>query len=514
MRARLFLPLLLLLSACSGGGSSTEQVGASPAAPGLPPTVPGPGGGTTPPPAQAPYELDGTFLSLSIPGAYPSDLEVDALGSLYTVADALIPATVLGYPAGGGTQSVQIAAAHLIDDDGTQPAQAPGAYDFGGGLFGAFTGDLEIVFERWLLVTVGAGNSISTNGGTPLRLANLVVIDMQAGRVVQTVNLAWPANYTGSQSGGTPFPHIPQSLPSQVSFVPDRDLPNRGRVYVALSNGAGNSNSLSNWYPGTVQIWKADFASPQPISPDTAGRDPAHATRTFVSQHYNPVGLTQYRNGADVDYLLLTNAGSSSFDANYVAVPQSSAIVEVLDLSTRQWKPELEMDLGPILPSPQRIALGRDETGRLFGVLSSQTFSAAYLLDLSGLDNRPPTPADVGLLRTVDLTPGGSLQTGSGFHPGVGLTASARTLVVSTFFPAKLHVVALPGDIGAGPIEVDPDPFGDLLVTPSGGLGALVVPGNNVSDVYVINNGTFDATTFAPKDPAFIASLSTRDGLR
>jgi hypothetical protein len=189
-------------------------------------------------------------------------------------------------------------------------------------------------------------------------------------------------------------------------------------------------------------------------------------------------------------------------------------MVEVLDLSTRQWKPELEMDLGPVLPSPQRIALGRDETGRLFGVLTSQTFSAAYVLDLSGLDNRPPTPADVGLLRTVDLTPGGSLQPGSGFHPGIGLTGSARTLIVSTFFPAKLHVVALPGDIGAGPIEVDSDPFTDLLVTPSGGLGALVVPRNNVSDVYVINNGTFDATTFAPKDPAFVASLTTRDGLR
>ncbi|MHC4409133.1 MAG: hypothetical protein ACYS0F_09035, partial [Planctomycetota bacterium] len=105
-------------------------------------------------------------------------------------------------------------------------------------------------------------------------------------------------------------------------------------------------------------------------------------------------------------------------------------------------------------------------------------------------------------------------QPGSGFHPGIGLTGSARTLIVSTFFPAKLHVVALPGDIGAGPIEVDSDPFTDLLVTPSGGLGALVVPRNNVSDVYVINNGTFDATTFAPKDPAFVASLTTRDGLR
>ena len=45
MRARLLLPLLILVSACSGGGSSAEQVGAAPAAPGLPPTVPGSGGG-------------------------------------------------------------------------------------------------------------------------------------------------------------------------------------------------------------------------------------------------------------------------------------------------------------------------------------------------------------------------------------------------------------------------------------------------------------------------------------
>ncbi|MHC4940702.1 MAG: hypothetical protein ACYTHK_17315 [Planctomycetota bacterium] len=490
MRA-LLLPFLVL-AACSGGGSSGDESTLPPTSPGLPPSSPG--GGSNRPPATDPVDFDGTWINLGKDGGYPSDLEIDRNGSLYTVSDAMIPATVLG-----AGQSVPITATDLIDADGRQPAAAPAAYDLSTGLFGAFTGDIEVVFERWCLVTVGAGNSLGA-----LRLANLVVIDMQAGRVVQTVNLAWLAQHSGTRSGGAVFPHIPQSLPSQVTFVPDKEFPSRGRVYVTLSNGAGTANGITNWYPGTVQIWTADFSAPLPLSPDTAGRNPAHLTRVFVSDHYNPVGLTQYRNGANIDYLLLTNAGTSSFDANWVAIPQSNAAMEVLDLTTRQWKRGLELDLGPILPAPQRMALGRDADGELFGALSSQTFSAVYLLDLAGLDNEPATP--LAFLRTIELQPGGSASAGSGFHPGIGLTPSSRTLVVSTFFPAKLFVVALPADLRGGAAEVNPDPYAELELDASGGLGALVVTGNGA---YVINNGTF-----VPAGPAHVASLTTRDGLR
>jgi len=512
----LLLPVLFFfLAACSGGGGSTgEQAVGAPGAPGVPV---GPGGNPNPPappPGAPPFVADATFLDLGKAGAFPSDLAADGRGSLYTVDDAAIPANVLQYPASGGKRSVPLTASHLIDFDGTRPAAAPSAFDFAGGLFGAFTGDLEVAFERWLLVTVGAGNSASTYQGRELRLANLVLIDMQAGAVVQTIDLAWTVARSGQQSTGNPIPFIPQSLPSQVLFVPSDTAPLRGRVYVAMSNGAGDSNGLTLWYPGTVQVWNVDFSRPQPLAPDLQGRDPLHSTRTFVSNHFNPVGLTRYRNAVDVDYLLLTNAGASRFDASFIAIPESDAILEVLDLSTRQWQPALETDLGPILPAAQRMPLGRDGTGRPFGVLSSQTFAAAYVVGLGGLEQRPPDPQGLGLLRTIELAPDGSTTAGSGFHPGIGLTASSRTMIVSSFLPAALRVVALPEDVANGAIEVDPAPLSGITFDPSGGLGALVVPRHNVSDVYALSNGTFDPATFTPKDPAHVVSFTARDGLR
>ena len=41
-----------------------------------------------------------------------------------------------------------------------------------------------------------------------------------------------------------------------------------------------------------------------------------------------------------------------------------------------------------------------------------------------------------------------------------------------------------------------------------------MVPAHNVSDVYVVSNGTFDFSSYLPKDDAFLAALTTRDGLR
>jgi hypothetical protein len=244
------------------------------------------------------------------------------------------------------------------------------------------------------------------------------------------------------------------------------------------------------------------------------GRDPLHVTKTYVSGHFNPVGLTRYRNAAEVDYLLLTNAGASRLDENYIAQPQSDAVLEVLDLQSRVWRPELEMNLGPVLPATQRMPLGRDATGRPFAVLSSQTYAAAYVVDLTGLESRPADPTGLGLLRTIEFGAGAATTTGSGFFPGIGLTPSSGTLVVSSFLPAALRFASLPGDIAEGAIDVDPSPFVEVRTDPSGGFGALVVPANNVSDVYVLSNGTFDFTTFLPKDHAYVASFTARDGLR
>ena len=412
--------------------------------------------------------------------------------------------------------STEITDAHLIDADGTTPATAPTTFDFGGGLFGAFTGDIEVAENRYAFVTVGAGNSRSVSGSDPLSLSNVVLIDTVTGTVLQTINLGWSANVDGNLNVGPPFTGLPQSLPSQVAYVPNSSFPGTGRLYVAMSNGAGDSNGLSAWFPGTVQIWQVDFSRANPITPDVSGRDPFHPTRLFVSEHFNPVGLTIYRAPLGVDYLLLTNAGASRFDANFNAIPEGDAFLEVLDLTTRQWRPNLTMNLGAILPATQKLAIGRDATGRPFAMLSSQTLSAAFVIDLEGLDQGPARADQLGLLHAVDLAAGGSTTIGSGFHPSIGLSPTSRTAVVSTFFPPKLYVLDLPDDIGENAIGVDIPPFdnANLTATGSGGLGALVVPNDNISDVYFLVNGTFDSTTFLPKDPAYIGTLTTRDGLR
>jgi len=520
MRARFLVSLLsALVLACSGGGSAGDENELPVGLPGTIPTPTTPAPGTTPPPQTQPeVQFDPRFIDLGKAGAYPSDLVTDSSGSLYTVDDAQIPATIVRYPASGGSSpspTVALTAAMLIDHDGTQPATAPAALDFGGGLFGAFTGDLEVVEDRWLFVTVGAGNSWSTNNGAPLRLANLVLINAEQGTVVQTVDLAWPKLSMGEHSNGLSYTFIPQSLPSQVAFVPDPQFPGTGRLYVACSNGAGSSNGLSLWYHGTVQVWLVDFSKAQPLAPDLTARATTDVTRTYVSDHYNLVGLTHFRSDVNIDYLVLTDAGASGFDTNYVAFPETDAVLEFLDLQIEQWRPQYEINLGKILPSAQKIAIGRDSLGRSFGCISSQTYGAAYAVDLSGLDHNPVVVPDLRLLRTIELVPGGAQTEGSGFHPGVGLTASGRTLVVSTFAPASLYVVALPGDIENGVIAVNPAPFdtADLTAELSGGMGALVVPRNNDRDVYVLTNGTFDWTAFLPKDTATIATLTTRDRL-
>ena len=510
---------LLFTGACGGGSSALDTPAQG--APGVPtpPTTPNPRPLPPPPGPQPEVVFDYDFIDLTTAGAFPSDLVSDGNGSLYSVNDATIPATVLKFPAAGGsapTPTVRITAADLIDHNGTQPANAPGVFDFAGGLFGAFTGDLEIIDNRWLFVTVGSGNSLSQTNGSLLRLANLVLIDTVQGQVVQTVNLAWTHLHKGQDNTGAPFAGIPQSLPSQIAYVPSGSIPGTGRIYVAMSNGAGDSNGLSVWLNGTVQVWNVDFRHNQPLSAVLTGKAPTDATRVYVADHYNAVGLTHFPAATGFNYLILTQAGASRFDTSFVAIPQNNAVLSFLQLETEQWKPAYDIDIGPVLPATQRIAIGHDSFDRSFGVVSSQTFSALYIVDLSGLDVFPTDTFHLKLMRTVDIAPAGSQNVGSGFHPGIGLTPSSRTLVVSTFAPPELHVVALPADIEHGQIVVNPAPFdtADMAADSASSLGALVVPANNVSDAYVVANGTFDpANFFAPKDNAFVGTLTTRDGL-
>ena len=232
---------------------------------------------------------------------------------------------------------------------------------------------------------MAAGLSNSDDGQNPLRLANLVVIDTQTAQVVQTINLAWPLNFTGQFDNGGPYDVIPQSLPSMVAFVPARNGTLTGAVYVALSNGAGTSAGIQAYYSGTVQSWRANFALPQPLSIDATGKAPTAITRTHVSNYYNPLGLTRYTNPDGFSYLILTDAGASIFDANFVAHPATNAFLEFLDLDTEQWRDAWAVDLGPILPATQAITLGTDAHGTRFGLMSSQTFAAAYVLRAESL---------------------------------------------------------------------------------------------------------------------------------
>jgi len=524
MRARFLRPscfvfCLAFVAACSGGGSPGDTDDVVVGVPGTIPTPPQPNPTPQPTPTPTPaVEFDARFIDLGKPGAYPSDLVIDRNGSLYTVDDAQIPAHLLRYPASGGDQPtprVAITATHLIDSDGARPANTPTLVDYGEGLFGAFTGDLEVVEDRWVFATVSAGSSVSAPGGSPLRLANVVLIDAEQGGVVQTINLAWPKLWSGNYSNSGPYTVIPQSLPSQVAFVPNPDAPGTGRLFVACSNGAGDSNGISLWYQGTIQVWRVDFSKSQPITPDTTARAPTDVTRTFVSQYYNPVGLTHYQSAVGVNYLVLTDAGASRFDENYVAHPESDAMLEFLDLGTEQWRTNYEVNLGKILPSVQKIALGKDSLDRSFGAIASQTFAAAYLVDFSGLDSNPVNPADVRLLRTIETAEGGSQTVGSGFHPAIAMTPSSRTLVLSTFAPASLVVVGLPGDIEFGAIAVNPAPFAgaDLTAELSAGMGSLAIAPGNDRDVYVLTNGTLDFGSYLPKDPAYVATLTVRDRL-
>jgi len=510
MRSFLLSVFLCALAACGGGGSDVANQDDNPAPNpgGNPAPNPNPGGGG-PAPSGPTVAFDETATGLGKLGAFPSALTVDGLGRLFTVDDAGIPASVLGFASDGSTAplvSVAIKAADLIDMDGSSPARSATA--FGPGLFGAFTGDIEVAFNRYLLVTVGAGNSISTDGTNFLRLANLVVIDTQTATVVQTINLAWPLRSDGDFSAGGSYQEIPQSLPVMCAFVPATNGTPTGRVYVAMSNGAGSSAGLANFFRGTVQEWRADFTANQPLSIETAGKAATDVTRTFVSDHYNPVGLTRYTAANQASYLVLTVAGASLF-SGFVVQPTTDALLEFLDLDANLWRSGWARNLGAILPAAQRIAMGKDATGAHFGVLTSQTYGAAYIVDLHGLEGNPVDQTRLGLLRTVELAPGAAALAGSDFLPGVAVTPSGSAVVISSFNTASLTVLTLPADVALGPILVNPAPFDVSLGTSHGlGLGALVAPAGAAADVYVIVNGAFDAS-FAPSRQAFIGALTT-----
>lgn len=491
---RSLLAFLLLFAACSSSDGTDTALSQVPGGPSAPPPTNGGGGGSGGGGTPAPSLFNDNAIPLGTPGGFPSDLIATPSGALITVDDAAIPANVVAYDT-AGTQlySVAIKASHLVDMDGTSPARAPTT--FGTGLFGAFTGDLELCFGRWLLVTVGAGNSASTDGnGDPLSLANLVLIDTQSRQVVQTVNLAWFKQFNGQLSTGSSHDGVPQSLPVMARFVPARNGTQTGKIYVALSNGAGSSAGLGTFYNGTVQVWNANFTQSQPLSIEAGGKASTDITRVYVSDHYNPVGLTGYQAARGVSFILLTFAGASLLDSNFTAHPTTDAYLEFLDLDTQQWRPDWAVNLGAVLPATQEIALGTDQNGVHYGLLTSQTFAAAYVVELTGLESNPVDTAALRLVRSVELGPSGA---GGAYLPGVAL--SGGTAVVTSFTTSSVLLLDVPGDIEFGTFLKS----ADLPATGAFGLGQVVITGN---DAWVVVNGDFDAM-FAPRNPARIGRV-------
>jgi len=451
----------------------------------------GGGGGGSPPPPPG-IVFDDAAVDLGKFAGFPSDLVFDD-GTLYTVDDATIPANVVAFRPGSTTPlwSASIAANHLIDHDGISPARAPST--FGLGLFGAFTGDIEVAFHRWILVTVGAGNSLSSTSSGPLRLANLVVVDGATSAVVQSVNLGWELTHDGFDSNGRSVSSIPQSLPVMCAFVPNGNGTPTGKVYVAMSNGAGSSAGLTAFFPGTVQEWEADFSKSQPLSIETTGKASVDVTRTHVSAFYNPVSLTGYAAANGLAYVLLTSAGASMFDANFVAHPTTDAFLEILDLDVEQWRPQWSINLGSILPSNHRLPVATDATGVRYALLGSQTFDALYAVELTGLESNPVDATRLRLLRTVEMSPGGADAPGRKFTAGVVIRPSGSFAVASSFNDSRLVVLGVPGDVEFGAFAIDPGPFGavNLVSSTAFGLGALVSLPAPSPEIVFVANGNF-----------------------
>ena len=156
------------------------------------------------------------------------------------------------------------------------------------------------------------------------------------------------------------------------------------------------------------------------------------------------------------------------------------------------------------MPAPHALAIGVDLNNNHFGMLASQTFAAAYVVDLTGFESNPVDPGSLGLRQTIELATNAAVA-GSGFQPGIGLSPSGRSAVVSSFTTSSLIVIDIPGDALFQLFTLNPPPFdGDLSASQAVGLGALVVG----DDVAVIVNGDFDAN-FAPNRAARIGVLDT-----
>ncbi|MHC5012562.1 MAG: hypothetical protein ACYTG6_16720, partial [Planctomycetota bacterium] len=310
-----------------------------------------------------------------------------------------------------------------------------------------------------------------------------------------------------------------QSGAEATEFIPLGS--GRGRLYVAMTNFTLASLGLLR-YPGTVQIFDVEIASPSPVRARSVG---PHATETILLGGYNPVALRRLTPTATTTpmRLLITVAGASTYDANFNLIPATDASVEAYRADTAEYLGSFRLGLTSL--SATRAAIGTDEAGHHVGYFPSAVTGEVYLLLLDGLFTPTLDPLGLAVLRGphngIPITaaqaggPGGNIT-------GVGLSPDGRTLVVSGFgdlfasptaLPGRLYLLGLPEDVVAGAdFGADFVPGSTLYGTvPGRALGALALSPNPGSrpDVYLAVSGPLDLVNFLGTGPASVGTLQT-----
>jgi len=524
------LAAALALAGCGGGatprtpsepfvvGSPDLPVGPAP----IPVPVPPPTFPTSPIWTETAFALQRTAAF----GSFPSDVVAYRATLFTTDADQveregarITPVDVSGIaPVGSaGFRPTTVAPADLLDSDG-RPFDVDAPIGFG-----AYVNDLAVVSDEvgFALVSAGGSDSAPT-------LSNLVVFDPTRGAVVQVVDLATEVPAQGLvDSGGTPLPGptFRQSQAEGVVFVPT-DGPERGRLFVTMANivfGPPSYGAVK--YPGTVQVFDVDLAAPAPVARRTAM---GLATTTVVTHDFNPVAVTRLNLPHGGSRVLVTNAGTTAYDAAFELRPSTPASVEVLDPVT--FEALGRFDLGLVGLAGSRPALGRDGAGHRVGFFASSVLGEVYLLQLDGVFAPAVDATQVQVLRGVNNPiPIDPVEAGGpgGNVAGLGLSSDGRTLVVSGFgdlfaFPApkpgRLLALSLPADLvnGAGITGAYLPGTSAIVTTPGRTLGGLVVGAFHPDgpEVFVAVSGTLSPTTFLGSGPASLGTLRTFGRIR
>jgi hypothetical protein len=228
------------------------------------------------------------------------------------------------------------------------------------------------------------------------------------------------------------------------------------------------------------------------------------------------------------DRILVTEAGTTAFDATFSLVPVTPAAVEVFDAETQALLGRF--DLGVVGLSSIRPAVGEDGAGHAIAAFASSVRGEVYLLRIDGLFSIFVDPAEVAVLRglnnPIPIDPSAAGGPG-GNVAGLALSADGRTLVASGFGdlfafptprPGRVYALSLPPDLVSDPEFSRTFVAGTSNVVTTSGrtLGPVViVPGADAGpEVFVTVGGALDMATFLGTGPASLGSLETFGRIR